>query len=272
MLSNLSNRYDIIQDLTGCRESDVLMEERSPVSFDNSKKTVTQRIIEEITSYIREGEIGPGEKLPSEKELRERFDVGRSSIREALHALVALGVLESHAGKGYYVKENYSLPLDNSLLFDLVLEEEDFFDMVELREIFEKQIGVLAIQRATDENIKRVKLAVKEMQEAKERGEELINYTTQIHVELARASHNSMAIRVMELLLPLIVSKAKEALIPPERDCREHERLARAFLVGDAEKIKKEVSDHLDYLRERFTEVHGDKTEGNRSQSNAGKE
>lgn len=248
------------------------MERRSQVSFGKSKKTLTQQIIEEISSDIRGGELDPGEKLPSEKELRERFDVGRSSIREALHALVALGVLESHAGKGYYVRDNYSLPLDNSLLFDLVLEEEDFYDMVELREVLEKQIGVMAIQRATEENIQRVKLALKEMQEALERGEELINYTTQIHVELARASHNSMAVRVMELLLPLIVSKAKQALIPPERDCREHERLARAFLVGDAEKMKKEVSDHLDYLRERFTEVHGEKAEGGRSQSNGDNE
>ncbi|MBS3788431.1 MAG: FadR/GntR family transcriptional regulator [Candidatus Bipolaricaulota bacterium] len=248
------------------------MKKSSQVSFGKSKKTLTQQIIEEISSDIREGELGPGEKLPSEKELRERFDVGRSSIREALHALVALGVLESHAGKGYYVSDNYSLPLENSLLFDLVLEEEDFYDMVELREVLEKQIGIMAIQRATEENIQRVKLAVKEMQEALERGEELINFTTQIHVELARASHNSMAVRVMELLLPLIVSKAKQALIPPERDCREHERLARAFLVGDAEKMKKEVSDHLDYLRERFTEVHDEKAEGGRSQSNGDNE
>ncbi len=229
--------------------------------FRNSKKTITQQIIETILTDIRDGEISPGDKLPSEKELRERFDVGRSSTREALHALVALGVLESHAGKGYFVRESYSLPVDNSLLFDLVAEEEDFFDMVELREILEKKIGVMAIQRATEEDIERVKMAVEDMEKAHEQGEELINYTTQIHIELARASHNNMAVRAMELLLPLIVSKAKQAHIPPDRDTREHKRLARAFLVGDAEKMKKEVSSHLDYLRERFTKVHGEKAE-----------
>jgi len=117
----------------------------------------------------------------------------------------------------------------------------------------------MAIQRATEEDIQRVELVIKEVQEALKRGEELINYTTQIHVELARASHNSMAVRVLELLLPLIVSKGKKALIPPERDCREHERLARPFLVGDVEKMKKEVTNHLDYLRERFTKVQKEK-------------
>jgi len=244
------------------------VETRRQRSFGNGKKTITQQIIEEISSTIREGELEPGEKLPSEKELREEFDVGRSSIREALHALVALGILESHAGKGYYVRDSYSLPLDNSLLFDLVVEEEDFFDMLELREVLEKEIGVMAIQRATEQDIKSVKLAVKEMNEAMDRGEELINYTTQVHVELARATHNSMAVRVMELLLPMIVSKAKQAHIPPERDCREHEKLARAFLVGDTKKMKNEVSEHLDYLRERFAEVHGEKSEGGRSQPN----
>lgn len=237
------------------------MAKRRSNLFGNKNKTITQQIIEEISSSIREGDWRPGGKLPSEKELRERFDVGRSSIREALHALVALGVLESHAGKGYYVRENYTLPVDNSLLFDLMVEEEDFFDMVELREILEKKIGVMAIQRATEQDIENVRLAVEEMKEAQEQGEELINYTTQIHVELARASHNTMAVRVMELLLPLIVSKAQQANIPPERDCREHERLARAFLVGDTKKMKKEVSGHLDYLRERFTEVQGEKAD-----------
>ena len=227
----------------------------------NRKKTITQQIIENISSSIKDGEIKPGDKLPSEKELRERFDVGRSSIREALHALVALGVLEPHAGKGYFVRENYTLPIDNSLLFDLVVEEEDFFDMVEMREDLEKEIGVMAIQRATEEDIDRVKHAVEEMHKARERGEELINYTSQIHVELARATHNSMAVRFLELILPLIVSKAREAHIPPEKDCREHERLARAFLVGDTEKMKREVSEHLDYLRERFTKVHGERAE-----------
>lgn len=238
------------------------MEKRNLRSFGTGKKTITQQIIEEISSYIREGELGPGEKLPSEKELRERFDVGRSSIREALHALVALGVLESHAGKGYYVRDSYSLPLDNSLLFDLVLEEEDFFDMVELREVLEKQIGVMAIQRATEKDIQNVKLAVKEMREARDQGDELTNYTTRIHVELARATHNTMAVRVIELLLPLIVSKAKKAYIPPKQDCRMHERLARAFIVGDAKKMKKEVTEHLDYLRERFVQVYDEKDKG----------
>lgn len=218
-------------------------------------KPVTQQIIAEISSQIKRGNIGPGDKLPSEQELREMYDVGRSSVREALHALVALGILEAQAGKGYYVRRDYSLPIDNSLLFDMVVEEEDFFDMVEIREVIEKKIGIMAIRRATDEDIYKVKSAVEGMKKARERGEELINYTTQVHIEIARASHNSAAIRIMELLLPLIKQKAEQAHIPPERDVKEHQRLAKAFLGGDVKRMKEEVSQHLEYLRERFTEV-----------------
>lgn len=230
--------------------------------FRSKGKTITQQIIEEISSLIKKGHLQPGDKLPSEKELREQYDVGRSSVREALHALVALGILDPQAGKGYYVRDDYSLPIDNSLIFDLVVEEEDFFDMVEIREVIEQQIGVMAIQRATDEDIARVKVAVKEMNKAMERGDDLINYTTQVHVELARASHNSTAVRIMELLLPLIVQKAEQAHIPPKRDVREHERLANAFLVGDIGKMKKEVVQHLDYLRERFAKVKSKEAKG----------
>lgn len=218
-------------------------------------KPVTQQIIAEISSQIKRGNIGPGDKLSSEQELREMYDVGRSSVREALHALVALGILEAQAGKGYYVRRDYSLPIDNSLLFDMIVEEEDFFDMVEIREVIEKKIGIMAIRRATDEDIYKVKSAVEGMKKARERGEELINYTTQVHIEIARASHNSAAVRIMELLLPLIKQKAEQAHIPPERDVKEHQRLAKAFLGGDAKRMKEEVSQHLEYLRERFTEV-----------------
>lgn len=229
-------------------------------SHNGGRLSITQKIIERILSDIIGDNLPPGEKLPSERELREELQVRRSSVREALQALVALGVLRSEAGKGYFVRDNCSLPIDNSLLLKFVVEEEDFFDMLELREIIEKRIGVLAIKRATENDIENMKTLLAEMKNSLEADKELIEFTTQVHMDLAKASHNSMAVRIMALLLPLIVTKAKEAEIPPEKDFKEHKDLAQAFLNGSTEEIKKEVSQHLMYIRNRFTEVQKEKT------------
>lgn len=219
------------------------------------RKTLAQKIIEEITSYIDDNDVKSGSRLPSERELQEYFDVGRSTIRQALHALVALGILESKPGKGYYVRQIDGIPLKNSSLINLFLEEEDFFDMVEVREILERQIGALAAERATEQDIENIELALQEVKKAMQRGEDLIGYTTKVHIEIARATHNDMFVKIMEVLLPIIVSKAKKAQIPKREDYEQHKALAAGVASGDSKQATKIVSKHLGYLRDQFTKV-----------------
>jgi len=74
-------------------------------------KPVPELILDEITRLITEGILKPGDRLPSESELAERFGVGRSSLREAMRALQLLGIVEVIQGKGTFLRQTNVLPL-----------------------------------------------------------------------------------------------------------------------------------------------------------------
>jgi GntR family transcriptional repressor for pyruvate dehydrogenase complex len=119
------------------------------------KVTVVESIVEQIVRQIQTGRLKPGDKLPSERQLIDMLGVGRSSIREALQGLAAIGLVESRAGQGTFVNQNIHL-----LMPDLEhpglsanLQREMRLNLIEARRIVELDIVELAAQRATPDNI-----------------------------------------------------------------------------------------------------------------------
>src|SRR5689334_22748078 len=86
----------------GAAMSDLILEQPRKV-------TVVESIVEQIVRQIQVGRLKPGDKLPSERQLIEMLNVGRSSIREALQGLAAIGVVESRAGQGSFISNNIHL-------------------------------------------------------------------------------------------------------------------------------------------------------------------
>jgi len=197
-------------------------------------------------------EVDPGYKLPSEQELMGQFGVARSTIREALHALVVLGVLESKPGKGYYVAHGYELPLQANNLQKILLQDEIFFDLLEARESVERTIAVLASQRATDDDIQAMEEALREVQEAIGRGEDPTEHTVTVHLQMARAAHNEVLVGLMQQLLPMIAEKARKVQIPAKRNYEEHKDLIEGIRAGDPQGMEKIITRHLEYIRNEF--------------------
>lgn len=218
------------------------------------RKSATEGIIEQITSYIEGERVKPGYKLPSEQELMHQFGVSRSTIREALHALVVLDVLESKPGKGYYVKHGYQLPLQANNLRKILLQDKTFFDLLEARESVERTIAVLAAQRATNDDIQAMEEALKGVQEAIGRGEDPTDYTVAVHLQMAHASHNEVLVGLMEQLLPMIAEKARKVQIPAQRNYEEHKDLVDGIKTGDPQALEKIITKHLGYIRNKFIE------------------
>ena len=86
------------------------------------ENTLSQLVLDSIQNSIRDGEFKPGELLPSEREMSERYGVGKSSIREAIKMLQVLGVVESAQGKGTYLKESIGPQILRPLLLDMMLQ------------------------------------------------------------------------------------------------------------------------------------------------------
>lgn len=88
------------------------------------------QVMEQIRSLIASGAYKPGDRVPTEKELAERFGIGRSSVREAIKILNYLGVLESRAALGTFVRERSDISAE-ALSWSLLLGDDDVDDLIE---------------------------------------------------------------------------------------------------------------------------------------------
>ena len=122
------------------------------------KKTrIHEEVVTQIHELIREGRLKAGDQLPSERELAETFQVSRASVREALRALETHGLIISRTGMGNFIAD---LPVESLIapLAKLLTEEKNALaDIFELRKLIEPQIASMAAERATVNDIERMK-------------------------------------------------------------------------------------------------------------------
>ena len=100
-----------------------------------SNESVVNEIIKRITDSLKNEDLKPGDKIPTEIELMETLGVGRNSVREAIKMLSAMGVLEVRRGSGTYVVTKVSSAILNPLVFNLIIEPKTNNDLYELLRI-----------------------------------------------------------------------------------------------------------------------------------------
>ena len=101
-----------------------------------AQRTVVAQVMARIKELIADGSYGPGDRLPTEQQLSEMFGVGRSTIREALKVFQHLGVLESKAAKGTFVRDRAGISAE-AITWALLLGQDDLTDVFSLREAIE---------------------------------------------------------------------------------------------------------------------------------------
>ena len=124
---------------------------------DGERTPVTQRAVDRIKAMISTGEVGPGERLPNERDLSARLGVSRSSMREAIRALTTLGVLESRHGAGVYVTA--LRPADLLETFSVLAEVSrgrTLLEVLQVRRMLEPAATALAAARAGAEDLDRI--------------------------------------------------------------------------------------------------------------------
>lgn len=118
-----------------------------------SKNTV-QQIIDAFTEQLISGQIKPGDQIPTEVELADRFGVARNTVREAIKILVAMGVLEIRRPVGTFVCSGFTEAMINPMLYGVILGRGDSYsELLDLREIMEAGSMLTVIRNARDEEI-----------------------------------------------------------------------------------------------------------------------
>jgi GntR family transcriptional repressor for pyruvate dehydrogenase complex len=216
------------------------------------KRSAPEIIISEIVQHVKSGELKPGDKLPTEREMSLMFGVGRSSIREAIKGLVLSGYLESSQGKGTFIRKDIPVNDLNLTNFQNALAAEQIIELMELREILECNAVKLAAERASSEDIRRMHEALERMQTCKADIKKFYDPDFDFHVAIAKATHNEMICEMMKR----IVGKSHEyyekfmpdRLCPPEQAILTARQIVSCIENGEAEKASRYMKAHLDLV------------------------
>jgi|LSQX01.1.fsa_nt_gb DNA-binding FadR family transcriptional regulator len=125
--------------------------------------------LEGIEEALLSRRLKPGDWLPSQGELCNMLGVSRSTIREALRMLEAIGIVKTVQGKGTYVLEKPSGENLNPLVFSLLVEGGSSEDIFEFRAVIEPALTVLAAQKATEEDFKQLRKLLTDFEESLEK-------------------------------------------------------------------------------------------------------
>lgn len=213
------------------------------------KSSTPEIIINEIVEHVKSGQLKPGDKLPTERDMSQMFGVGRSSIREAIKGLVLSGYLESAQGKGTFIRKD--LPINDLDLNHLqnTLIAERIVELMELRQILECNAVKLATERALAKDIQRITQALERMQACQANVQEFYDPDFEFHVAIAEATHNEM----ISEMLKLIIEKSHEyfqkfmsdRLCPPEQAIVTAQRIVDCLRIGDGQKASDYMKAHL---------------------------
>lgn len=213
---------------------------------------VTSEIVGWLHQQIETDQLKPGEKLPSESELCERFSVGRSAVREALSQLKSEGIVTAQQGRGVFVNERsarQAFRLQNAALDDA----EGLAHIIELLVTFEAAAARYAALRRTPEDIKRIKRALVGMEYAivhDQLGEEEDYSFHQAIVDATKNPHFKALNDYLEQHARKLIRQARSNtaanysdLIQDVQD--EHKAIFQAIEAGDAPAAGSAAETHL---------------------------
>lgn len=218
-----------------------------------SDSQVTQNsIIGKIRDLINYKNLEPGDKLPSERMLSEKFEVSRSNVREAIQRLEFYGLLKSIPQSGTFVA-NIGVVAMNGMIEDILrLKSPDFKSLVETRILLELKTVRLASLRRSDEDLKHIKDMLDAYEEKVSSGEDAVQEDLLFHLAIAKASGNSTMNTFMLTIIPQIIMNFEKYHVCDKRlsvlGINEHVEIYEAIKAQDPVLAKQKMKDHFSVL------------------------
>jgi GntR family transcriptional regulator, transcriptional repressor for pyruvate dehydrogenase complex len=225
------------------------------------RTSVITEVMDRVRGLIESGHLAPGTRLPSERELRERLGVGRSTVREALRALEALGLIEMHQGRGSYVRGSAGGGSFASAPAAASRPAWDGLDrIVEARLPIETYTASLAAIRRTDGQLAGMAEKLDDFVTAMAGNDlpQLVLADYGFHDLIAHAASPALA-RALDSISVLVINSRNLSLSRKERlphVLEKHRRIYEAIAAQDPIKASQAMSEHLlDFISELGFEV-----------------
>ncbi|HZW83980.1 MAG TPA: FadR/GntR family transcriptional regulator [Candidatus Deferrimicrobium sp.] len=222
-------------------------------------RKIYEEIVEQIRQLIKDGELNPGDRLLSERELCERLQVSRASVREALSALEIMGLIEVKPGEGTFIRQTSVDSIIGPMALILSMEKDTIMELLEVRKVLEVEAAGLAAERATQEELDEMGEALEEMIQDLNEGKLGENADHKLHYAIYKATHNSVLLRLMNTISDSMeknirTNRQRLYALPgnPEKLLKEHAAIAKAIGKRDAEKARECMYEHLDRAEKAY--------------------
>jgi DNA-binding FadR family transcriptional regulator len=228
------------------------------------RERLGDRLYGQILEQIISGALSEGDRLPSENQLCQSFNVSRPIVRQALLRLQADGLVASRQGAGTFIQKQ---PPQSLTRFAEPSDVSEMLRCLELRMAVESQAAALAALRHTASQLADIQSALTAIRVEMETGNLAVSADFAFHRAVATASGNELFLQVLQSLHDLIERGMKVALSitregTPERAKRvfdEHQAVYRAIEQRDMQGAELAMRYHLDRLRQRVTDSQRDR-------------
>jgi len=226
---------------------------------------IYRQVIEQIKEMIYRGQLKKGDRLPSERDLREQLDVSRASIREAFSVLEILGLIESRPGEGTFITSGGKKNIFEPLSMVLLLEDNIAEELVEFRRVLEIDSARLAAERATETELEEIKKYNDILAASAGHEEKSVEADRMFHFTVAKSSKNKVLYDVMAAISDAMdyhIKYTRTKLVSESATManfvRQHWEIYQAVKDGDSQRAMEEMKNHLDYVEKLIKkEIYG---------------
>lgn len=238
------------------------MEQPIPLTYTPVRRqTVVGQVMEQIKELIASGKLKPGDKIPTEQELADKFGVGRSSIREAIKVFTYLGVFESRTRKGTCLQDHSGIS-EEALTWAFILGRDDFRNLMEVRKALELEAWFILCEaakedpRAMDPTIAALEKEISCMKAAiaGRNAAELVEADFRFHRAAVAASGNNLFTNLFDTLKSFTCEEITRSNIPRNyspRIVEEHKEMIDALKTSDLLTITRLFRVHIEKAIER---------------------
>lgn len=236
----------------------------SPAPLRRRGRTLAEEVVQALGEDIRQGQLKPGDKLPTESEIMATMGVSRTVVREALSRLQASGLVETRHGIGTFVLERPAeAPSPFRIGPDALGTAMDVMAMLEFRVSVEAEAAGLAAARRTDAQLAAMRQALDELKHGADAGNDAVESDFAFHLAIARATGNRYFTDLMGHLGTMVIPRSRLQVNTPERVqylervSIEHENIYDAIERRDPDAAKAAMRMHLTNSRERLRKASG---------------
>ncbi|QRM45964.1 transcriptional regulator NanR [Rhizobium sp. BG4] len=224
------------------------------------RRKLSDEVFDRLERMITSGELKPGDEMPSERVLMERFGVGRPAIREAMQSLAGMGLVNiSHGERAKVLKltaKSIFQQVDLTAKIMLSQSADSLENLKSARIFFERGMAREAAQRASEADIAELKRIIERQRESLGNAEDFISADMQFHTRIAQISGNPIFGAVSEAMLAWLREYHTEMLIWTGKEkftLVEHEEIVERLAAHDADGAESAVLKHLERSRALYT-------------------